>query len=413
MRRVAMPENSPIRVTIVQPALAKYRIPVFRELASRPGLDLRVVYGSLEGLDNVAPEGFQAEPTRIRQVNLLGMRPWFQGAQWTNASHRAADVLVLQWAGRYLTVLPALLRARLSGVGTVLWGHGYSKAEHRPRQRLHKWLAHFATALLFYDPRTRDGYVQQGWDPRRLFVALNCVDHSEIVAARQWWKEHPSELKRFRAEQGLDQGPVIIFVSRLQPANRVDMLIRATAALAEEIPGLKTVIIGNGPAEKEHLKSLAAEVGATASVVFQDGIYDELKLAPWFLSADVFCYPANVGLSLIHALWYGLPIVTSNDMATQNPEIVALEHGVNGLTYEHGSVAALADALRQITTNGALRDSMSRVALRSVEDRFVIRNMVDGIEAAIRYANHRRHLTRQEKNRAEAATAPRVSQAVG
>jgi glycosyltransferase involved in cell wall biosynthesis len=157
--------------------------------------------------------------------------------------------------------------------------------------------------------------------------------------------------------------------------------------LAPEIAGLKTVIIGNGAAEKARLERIASESGATDRVIFQNGIYDELKLAPWFLSASVFCYPAHVGLSLIHALWYGVPVITSDNLAAQNPEVVALENGVNGLSYEHGSVESLTGALRTILTNDERRAEMSEAARRSVEEKFTIRRMVDGLEAAIRYAH--------------------------
>jgi glycosyltransferase involved in cell wall biosynthesis len=89
---------------------------------------------------------------------------------------------------------------------------------------------------------------------------------------------------------------------------------------------------------------------------------------------------------LIHAFWYGLPVVTSDDRAAQNPEIVALEEGINGLTYKRGDVAAMADALRMIVVNRPVQRSMSEAARRSVEGKFTIQKMVDGLEAAIRYA---------------------------
>jgi hypothetical protein len=44
-------------------------------------------------------------------------------------------------------------------------------------------------------------------------------------------------------------------------------------------------------------------------------------------------------------------------------------------------------ALRQIVTDPALRTSMSHAARRTVEQRFTIPRMVDGLEAAIRYAS--------------------------
>jgi glycosyltransferase involved in cell wall biosynthesis len=373
----------PIRATIVQPALAKYRIAVFRELARRPGIDLRVVYGTVKGLDNVAPEGFQAIPVHRWQGRGLV----FNRADLTYASRRVSDVVVLQWTPRSISLPLALLRARLGGAAPILWGHGYKKDERGRLRGARKLLARGASALVFYEPTTRDEYIRDGWDPHRLFVALNSLDHTEMDLARQWWLARPEQLDKFRKEHRIDGRPVLTFVSRLHPDNRVDLLVRATVRLAQEIPGLKTVIIGNGAAEKARLEALARESGAADSVIFQEGIYDELKLAPWFLSSAVFCYPANIGLSLIHALWYGLPVVTCDHRAIHNPEFVALEHGVNGLVYEHLNVDAMTSALRKILTDPALRASMSQAARRTVEDGFTIPRMVDGLEAAIRYAS--------------------------
>jgi glycosyltransferase involved in cell wall biosynthesis len=379
-------DSAPIRVTIVQPALAKYRIPVFRELARRPGIALRVVYSAVANLPNAAADDFVAVPSN-RWEGRIGPALMFHGAEWTECSGRSTDVVVLRWSPRSLSLAPGLLRSRMNGVGSVLWGHGYSKSERRWWVNSRNWLARRADALVFYDPNTREKYVRDGWDPQRLFVAINCLDHSEIDAARRWWEDRPEELAEFRRQHGLDSGPTILFVSRLQPANRVDLLVLALAKLLPDIPTLKTVIIGSGNEEKRRLTRIAEDLVQAGSVVFLEGIYDERRLAAWFLSADVFCYPSNVGLSLIHALWYGLPVVTSDNLACQNPEVVALEHGVNGLLYEHGSVASLAGALRQIIMDQHLADSMSVAARAEVESRFTIPKMVDGLEAAIRFAH--------------------------
>jgi glycosyltransferase involved in cell wall biosynthesis len=251
---------------------------------------------------------------------------------------------------------------------------------------LRQLIGRSADALVFYDLATRDAYAADGFKPEKLFVAINCLDHSEIEVARKNWLAAPERLREFRQKSGLGAGPVVLFVSRLLPANRVDLLVEATGRLSKRIPGLKTVIVGNGDREKARLKALAESVRATDNVVFVDGIYDELKLAPWFLVADVFCYPANIGLSLIHAFWYGLPVVTSDRLSVQNPEIVALNPGVNGLCYEHGNVASLAGALESMIVDRELRRAMSQAARQTVEKRFTIPQMVDGLEAAVRFA---------------------------
>jgi glycosyltransferase involved in cell wall biosynthesis len=379
--------NRPIRVTVIQPSLAKYRIPVFRELANRPGINLQVVYGVNPGIPNVEADGFRAIASPRWHRRIRGKLVMFQGAEWTYCSRRRSDVVVLRWSPRSLTQVPALLRARAEGVATVLWGHGYSKEDRGWWRRVRNWVARRASAILFYEPRTREAYVREGWNPDKLFVAINTLDHTEIDSALRWWRDHPAELAKFQREHGIDTGPVVLFVSRLQPANRVDLLIDATFELSRHIPSVKTVILGNGAVEKSRLQAIAGRAQAGNQIVFVDGVYDEMKLAPWFLSAKVFCYPANIGLSLIHAFWYGLPVVSSDNLAAQNPEIVAIEHGVNGMLYEHGNKGALVEALRTILVDDQLQASMARAARHTVEQSYTIPRMVDGMESAIRYAH--------------------------
>jgi glycosyltransferase involved in cell wall biosynthesis len=145
------------------------------------------------------------------------------------------------------------------------------------------------------------------------------------------------------------------------------------------------LVIGRGEAEQQKLEALAQSLGISERVRFIGAIYDEMQLAPWFLSSDVFCYPANIGLSLLHAFGYGLPVVTSDDLASQNPEIDALTSGDNGLLYQHGSVSALVQALRIIATNRELAARMSAEAIRTVEEEFSLPNMVAGMASAVRY----------------------------
>lgn len=379
-------DEKSIRVALVQPSLAKYRIPVFRELANRPGIDLKVYYGERPGLGNVEPEGFEAEQARLRNPQVLGQKFFFHGAQWSHATPKSCDVLVINWTPRYINQWAALLKAKWNGVPTVLWGHGFSKRDRWWWRMARIAVARMGTCLLFYDSNTAESYQAQGWDPKKLFVAGNSIDHSSIEQARASWLKNPERLQEFRKENQLEEGPVILYVSRLLPQNRLDLLLAATAKLSEQIRGLRTVIIGNGDDQRLILEALAKEYGISDQTHFLNGIYNEEDLAPWFLSADVFCYPENIGLSILHAYWYGVPLVTSDRRQCQNPEIVVFQDQVNGLAYKHGNVDSLAGALRKLLEDAPLKESMSKAARETVESNYTVERMVDGIEAAIRYA---------------------------
>lgn len=376
-----MPE--PIRVIIHQPALPKYRVPVFRELAAREGIALSVWYADEPGLPSVAPDGFDGRPVHCKRWKRPQL--YWVPDHLRSLDKSVADVIVLPWNTRFLTLLPSLVMARSRGIGTVLWGHGYSKQEAAWRAWIRRRPVRLADAAMFYSRSVRDRFAQGEPDPSKLFVAPNALDQGPIQTARDAWLSKPDLLAQFRTHKGIDGEDNIIFVSRLEYANRVDLLVRATAAIATARPSVKTIVVGAGP-ELENLKALARELGVSDRVVFTGAVYGEHDIAPYWLSAKVFCYPRNIGLSLIHAFGYALPVVTTDSRESQNPEIDAFEPGVNGMTYRDGSVEDLARVLDGLLGDHDAQGAMSRAAHQTVLGKFSLASMVDGMEAAIRHA---------------------------
>lgn len=386
-------QSRPLRVVAQQPSLRRYRVPVFRELAARLGIALTLVHGTSreEMADQSAGQaaGFAAIWVPMKRLMLAGRQVRWYPPQWSFATRRRADVLILPWDLACLTLLPALLRARLSGVGVVLWGHGYSKQERPWRKWLRTCIGRLGHANALYNRTTAQRFIDDGYPAERVFVALNSLDQSPIQQSRQDWIGRPDDLRAFRDENHLGDGPMILFVSRLYRENRADMLIDAAATLRERFPSLRLVIIGAGP-DLERLRQLAEQHGVSDITRFPGAVYGEDRLAPWFLCADVFCYPVNIGLSILHAFGYGVPVVTSDRVEAQNPEIEALRDGENGLLYRHGDLSAMIDALSSLFAGDGRRRAMAEAAHRTVVEDFNIERMVDGLEQAIRYAAGRR-----------------------
>jgi len=374
----------PIRVIVHQPALPKYRVPVFRELASRPGIQMSLWYSEEPGLPNVAPDGFDGRPIKVRRIKD-GTFIW-SPEQLRSATRAVADVLVLPWNTRYLSLVPTLMLARARGIGTVIWGHGYSKKESALRSFARRRPVRLADAAMFYSRSVRDRFAEGEPDTSKLFVAPNALDQGPIQAARESWLSRPELLAQFQKDKGIDGEDNIIFVSRLEWANRVDLLVKATAVLAKgERPSVKTIVVGAGP-ELENLRRLAADLGILDNMRFTGAVYGEQDIAPYWLSAKCFCYPRNIGLSLIHAFGYALPVVTTDSRESQNPEIDAFEPGQNGLTYRDQDVDDLARVLNQMLGDREATGAMSRRAHETVLGKFSLSSMVDGMEAAIRHA---------------------------
>jgi glycosyltransferase involved in cell wall biosynthesis len=373
-----------VRVVYQQPACPKYRVPVYDELAGRPGIDLKVVFASDPNLENAAAGKAWAVPEQHRV--MAGGRLFWHSTQLTYATRKRADVLVMTWNTRYLSLLPALVKARLNGVRTILWGHGYSKDEGALRGWMRRAYGRMATCVQLYNHMTAERLIAGGMARERVHVALNALDQRPMREAAAEWRGDPARLAAFKREKGLDAGPVALFVSRLMEDYHIDILIDAVSRLRKSgrCPSVRAVIVGKGP-DEARLRARARELGVEEAVLFTGAIYEERGLAPYFLSADVFCYPVNIGLSLLHALGYGLPVVTADSIESQNPEIEALAPGENGLLYRNGDTDSLADTLARLFEDRALRDRLAAGALKTATERFTLKNMVDGMVGAIEY----------------------------
>lgn len=378
-----------LRVNLVYQALPEYRVAVWRELARRPGIDLTVFHGSTPGLPSVEAEGFRAIP--IADLSPAPHRMMVYPRLLGLASRKASDVLVAPWTLRSALLVPAVLRAKASGVGTVLWGHGYSKQERPRKLKLRERQGKLADALVFYDQRTAAGFERRHPRFEGAFVAKNTIDLDAIESARARHAASGAAAEHTWRDLGFGvpflerRGPIALHVSRLADDNGVEVLIDATA----RVPDMTSVVVGAGPREAR-LRALAEAAGVQERVRFVGDRYREDELAPLFALADLFVYPKNVGLSLIHALAYGVPVLTGDDLASHNPEVCALEDGVNGALFRHGDAAALAGKIQELFAAPDVLGDMSRAARANVHRDFPMDRMVDGLEQAIRHAAARR-----------------------
>jgi glycosyltransferase involved in cell wall biosynthesis len=372
-----------IRISICQQRVPHYRIPVFDLLARQPGIEVTVFCDVSRNAPALRedPEGsafrvIDAPPRRVRAV---------PGHFMTHAAHRPAvdpnrfDLAVMQWDLHYaLTLRPALKRARRRGVKTVLWGHGYSKTSGSFTATLRNGLARRADGVLLYSHDVAEQLrASKEVDPARIFVAQNALDQAPIARASASWRARGDELEAFRREHGLADGPVAVYVSRLLEENRIELLIDALAIVNRSRPDAKLVIVGDGPARAD-LEAQADRLGVADRLIFTGAIFEDERLAPWMLSARACVYPVNIGLSLMHAMGYGLPVITSDRIIDHGPEVGALRDGENGLFYQHGNVDDFASQWLRVIEDEAFQARLSAEALRTMTERYTLANMVQG-----------------------------------
>lgn len=375
-----------VRLAICQPGLPAYRVPLFERLARLPGVQLSLFSGGLGDAHGESVEIPGAQVVDAPGKRMFGgsmfMQPYWPGI----INPERFDLVVLPWNIRYANLLPTVRSARRQGVPVVLWGHGYSKHRRPLTDAMRNYVGRQADGVLVYTHSVARQLIERGgFEASKVFVAQNAIAQGPIQRAREHWLGRPGLLAAFQAEHRLDPRQTIIFVSRLLRENRMDLLLRGLKVLHRTHPETRLVIVGKGP-DGERLERLAGRLGLEEKVLFTGAIYDEMALAPWMLSATLFAYPINIGLSLMQAFGYGLPVVTSDAASRQNPEIEAHRDGVNGLLYQHGSVEEMVRRWREFFEDERKRARMSEAALATVTETYTMDRMVEGFVDLLRLA---------------------------
>lgn len=160
------------------------------------------------------------------------------------------------------------------------------------------------------------------------------------------------------ARSSHDGNPVILTVARMDKHDMqkgIPSALRAIVLIAHEFPGLKYRIIGDGVLRNEH-EALARQLGIESRVEFL-GRIAESELEGIYDRSDIFLLPSSkegFGIVFLEAWRHGLPIVCGNVDAS--PEIV--ENGVDGITVDPADPAAIAQALRRLLNDRALRQEL-------------------------------------------------------
>jgi len=140
----------------------------------------------------------------------------------------------------------------------------------------------------------------------------------------------------------------IIFAGRLLSHKHIDTLLHAVAILKAKKPGIKAIIVGEGP-EKENLKKLAHDLALDANVSFMDFFENHKNLYSLMHSSKVFALPSTregFGLTAIEADACGLPVVTVDHPHNAAKDLVSINgNGFLSSLDEHDLAVTLEAAL--------------------------------------------------------------------
>jgi 1,2-diacylglycerol 3-alpha-glucosyltransferase len=373
--------NSRKRIAFFNPIFAHYRSALLRELRGSESFEYFLFGDTHDRYGNVPACDLSAEP-RFRPtpyVRFLRVIAWQKGIVAPTLLGDF-DGYILEGDAYYLSSWVGAIFARLRGRRVLFWSHGWTRSDRGMKHVVRQLFYRLADGLLLYGDRGRTLGIECGFAADRLYVMYNSLDFEqqrECSAAVR-----PDEVAALRRELfGSEPVPVVIGTARLTEKKRFDLLIRALGVINRRGKKVSLLLVGDGPA-RPSLERLARS--ENVQVVFAGACYDESGLARYFACASVTASPGEVGLTCMHSLGYGVPVVTHNDPNRQMPEFEAIIPGVTGDLFEPDDVDDLARKLDRWTPGaGVVPDSVRKACLTRIETRYHARFQARAIELAL------------------------------
>lgn len=249
-------------------------------------------------------------------------------------------------------------RARLKRVWDVMWGHAD--------------LAGAAAVMAVSDAERRQ-LLALGVPGGQIHVVPNPLDLDEY--------DPPPARGRWRQRLGIE-GPLVVFLGRLSPRKRVDVVIAAMAAPRNSAATL--VVAGNDMGAADRARAQVAALGLERRVIFNGLVTgrDRLEL---LADADIVVYPSAdevFGLVPLEALLSGTPVIVADDSGCG--EVVAELDG--GQVVPIGDAAALAEAIARVVDERDAWRKRAECGARQVRSRYggpVVAERIDALYAEV------------------------------
>jgi glycosyltransferase involved in cell wall biosynthesis len=253
------------------------------------------------------------------------------------------DVVVAQGSPYDLTAWILAVVGRIVGLPVLLWTHGLQGEESGVKWMVRAWLFRLSRGLLLYGDHAKQLLISKGIAADRLHVIYNSLDDAEQSAVSE--RITSEDCHQFRRSLGIEADErLICFTGRLQPVKRLPWLLRALHLVAQQGRNVHLALVGDG-SERPALESLAQELRLTGFVHFLGATYDESRLGLVLSASDLAVVPSGAGLSVMHALGYGTPVLLHDQVEEHFPEWEAVKEGETGWFYRNDDLSDCAEKI--------------------------------------------------------------------
>jgi glycosyltransferase involved in cell wall biosynthesis len=382
--------SSHLNAWLIQPAIAPYRVPLFQEISSTPGIDLTVVVQAETLAGHPWKIDLDRLPFRVLRVPSMRWQRNFESEAFISPAiireflrHRP-DVVIC--SGFTMSTMLLFLPMLLFHTPYIIWNEGTCLTDSTIspiKKRIRRALARQASSFLVAGSLSQQ-YIE-GLLPRPengLFqLAYNCVDNAHFM------RDMPNEDDRTRVRQLKQRFAPrnLLHVGKLGERKGIKQLLEAYRRLVHD-PGMDDVgliLLGEGPL-RQYICDFSEQ--HKLGKIYVEGFIPQDQIPAYYALADVFVLLSIADpnpLVIFEALAAGLPIVCSSRAGNAVDFIV---NGSNGFQVDPLDIEGVVDKMRLAlgAVDRVISKRVSRELVMKANYRDVAHVFVDALSSAYR-----------------------------
>lgn len=293
-----------------------------------------------------------------------GIGPFLHAAWHVHKGNPA----ILHAGDLYPQGVSALILKRMTGLPYIAYCHGEDIAltdRYKYQPHIRNRIYREADAVIANAEFARESLLRIGVPEFRIFKITPGVDLVRF---------YPRPAREELIDKwNLKGKKIVLTVARLIARKGHDLVLRAIARLAQELPDAVYLIVGRGP-EEQRLQKLAGELGIMDSVRFAGHVPEEL-LPDCYNLCDVFAMlnreEANgdlegFGMVFLEASAMGKPVIGGRSGGTAD----AILEGKTGFRVDASQLDELTARLRMLLTDTKLRCQIGSAGRDRVQREF-------------------------------------------
>lgn len=264
-----------------------------------------------------------------------------------------------------------------------LWGHGWYGKENKLEAFIKRIIFKSVNGGIFlYGNYAKELMVKEGIPAEKLYVLHNSLNYDAQVVLRKCVKSSDIYMRHFE-----NNNPNIIFIGRLTEVKKLDQLVDALVILKNQDVNMNLTFIGDG-SQRDFLEKRVNTLGLQDRVWFYGACYDEKTNADFVYNADLCVAPGNIGLTAMHSMVFGTPVLSHNDFKWQMPEFEAIRPGITGDFFERDNVDDIARKIKKwFEVNGSRREEIRHNCMHEIDTQWNPYFQIDVLKKNLKFTD--------------------------